>query len=59
MFLEIRAPTEEQKALMHKYASFMHSFIGRGVGKSVGSSRRIRRVLTQTVYLLLGILMLK
>ncbi|KAK1925088.1 Golgi apparatus membrane protein TVP15 [Papiliotrema laurentii] len=31
IFLEIRAPTEEQKALIHKYASFMHSFVGRGV----------------------------
>ncbi|EIW70201.1 hypothetical protein M231_01642 [Tremella mesenterica] len=31
IFLEIRKPTEEHKALVHKYASFMHSFIGRGV----------------------------
>ena len=31
IFLEVRAPTEEHKALVHKYASFMHSFIGRGV----------------------------
>ncbi|WWC69234.1 uncharacterized protein I206_103171 [Kwoniella pini CBS 10737] len=31
IFLEIRTPTEEHKALIHKYASFMHSFIGRGV----------------------------
>ncbi|WWC60884.1 uncharacterized protein I303_103460 [Kwoniella dejecticola CBS 10117] len=31
IFLEIRTPTEEHKALVHKYASFMHSFIGRGV----------------------------
>lgn len=31
LFLEIRKPTEHQKALVSKYASFMHSFIGRGV----------------------------
>ncbi|ORY29959.1 Golgi apparatus membrane protein TVP15 [Naematelia encephala] len=31
IFLEVRAPTEHQKTLIHKYASFMHSFIGRGV----------------------------
>lgn len=31
IFLEVRAPTEEQKSLIQKYASFMHSFIGRGV----------------------------
>ncbi|KAK4687756.1 hypothetical protein P7C73_g2364, partial [Tremellales sp. Uapishka_1] len=31
MFLEVRSPTEEHKALVQKYASFMHSFIGRGV----------------------------
>jgi hypothetical protein len=29
--MEVRAPTEEQKELVQKYASFMHSFIGRGV----------------------------
>ncbi|KAI9637952.1 Golgi apparatus membrane protein TVP15 [Dioszegia hungarica] len=29
--LEIQVPTEEQKALVHKYASFIHSFVGRGV----------------------------
>ncbi|WWD16151.1 hypothetical protein CI109_100576 [Kwoniella shandongensis] len=31
VFLEVRPPTEEQKALVHKYASFLHSFVGRGV----------------------------
>ncbi|RSH93893.1 Late Golgi vesicles protein [Saitozyma podzolica] len=31
IFLEARTPTEEHKALVHKYASFMHSFVGRGV----------------------------
>ncbi|WVN86668.1 uncharacterized protein L203_101839 [Cryptococcus depauperatus CBS 7841] len=31
IFLEIRTPTEEHKTLVHKYASFMHSFLGRGV----------------------------
>ncbi|WVQ78466.1 hypothetical protein IAT38_000552 [Cryptococcus sp. DSM 104549] len=31
IFLEVRPPTEEHKALIHNYASFMHSFIGRGV----------------------------
>ncbi|WVR05362.1 hypothetical protein IAU60_002376 [Kwoniella sp. DSM 27419] len=30
VFLEVRPPTEEHKALVHKYASFMHSFVGRG-----------------------------
>lgn len=30
VFLEVRAPTEDQKALVHRYASFMHSFVGRG-----------------------------
>lgn len=31
IFLEVRPPTEEHKALIQQYASFMHSFIGRGV----------------------------
>ncbi|TYJ51655.1 hypothetical protein B9479_007760 [Cryptococcus floricola] len=31
IFLEVRPITEEHKALVHKYASFMHSFLGRGV----------------------------
>lgn len=34
IFLEVRPPTEEHKAIIQKYASFMHSFIGRGVCKS-------------------------
>jgi hypothetical protein len=33
IFLEVRTPTEQQKTLVHQYASFMHSFIGRGVGE--------------------------
>ncbi|KAK8869587.1 hypothetical protein IAR55_000154 [Kwoniella newhampshirensis] len=31
IFLEVRPPTEEHKALIQKYASFLHSFVGRGV----------------------------
>ncbi|KAL0254122.1 hypothetical protein I308_101502 [Cryptococcus tetragattii IND107] len=31
IFLEVRPPTEEHKAIIQKYASFMHSFLGRGV----------------------------
>ncbi|ORX33795.1 Golgi apparatus membrane protein TVP15 [Kockovaella imperatae] len=31
IFLEVRTPTEEHKELVHRYASFMHSFVGRGV----------------------------
>lgn len=33
IFLEVRSPTEQQKQLVHNYASFMHSFLGRGVCK--------------------------
>ncbi|KAL1411039.1 hypothetical protein Q8F55_001986 [Vanrija albida] len=29
--LEVVSPTEQQKALVHSYASFLHSFVGRGV----------------------------
>ncbi|OXC69192.1 hypothetical protein AYX13_02136 [Cryptococcus neoformans] len=31
IFLEVRPPSEEHKAIIQKYASFMHSFLGRGV----------------------------
>ncbi|KAL7424210.1 hypothetical protein Q5752_001796 [Cryptotrichosporon argae] len=31
VFLEVRPPTDEHKALVAQYASFMHSFLGRGV----------------------------
>jgi hypothetical protein len=31
VFLEVRTPTEHQKSIVHQYASFMHSFLGRGV----------------------------
>lgn len=31
LFLEVRKPTEQHKALVSQFASFMHSFIGRGV----------------------------
>lgn len=34
VFLEVRPPSEEHKAIIQKYASFMHSFLGRGVCKS-------------------------
>ncbi|KAJ9096817.1 hypothetical protein QFC21_005088 [Naganishia friedmannii] len=29
--VEVRTPTEEQKMIIQKYASFMHSYLGRGV----------------------------
>lgn len=29
--LEVRSPTEHQKKVVHDYASFMHSFLGRGI----------------------------
>ena len=41
IFLEIRAPTDEQKVLVHRYASFMHSFIGRGVCELLSISSAI------------------
>lgn len=34
IFFEIRTPTDQQKELIHRYASFMHSFVGRGVCES-------------------------
>jgi hypothetical protein len=32
--VEVRTPTEEQKIIIQRYASFMHSFLGRGVCES-------------------------
>ena len=34
--VEVRTPTEEQKVIIQRYASFMHSFLGRGVCKLRG-----------------------
>lgn len=58
--VEVRTPTEEQKRFIQTYASFMHSFLGRGVcefpsdllGYCAEPQLRL-------VYLLVGILMLK
>jgi hypothetical protein len=49
--MEVRKPTEQQKAVVAQYASFMHSFIGRGVCECP-------RVPAHPVYLLMGVLML-
>ena len=42
IFLEVRPPTEEHKALIQRYASFMHSFIGRGVCELQDENRPCR-----------------
>ena len=67
IFLEIRAPSEEQKVLVHRYASFMHSYIGRGVCEFIGHhqqslaeySGHYNLLTPRPVYLLVGVLMLK
>lgn len=48
ILLEVRSPTEQQKALVHQYASFMHSFLGRGVCEYM--TERWRRVVVGILF---------
>lgn len=58
--VEVRTPTEEQKSMIQTYASFMHSFLGRGVCESPSHlSGHYPEPQMHSVYLLVGILMLK